>query len=114
MTDTPKAYIYYNYENEFDIVFSSSPGKAKREIMLGDVWDEEPYTEIEVKRIKALDHLNLSEGSRLDWSNMEHRRAIMEALSIRCDGVEDLEVECGRCNCTDICDVFKEYMEESR
>ena len=86
------------------VVFAETAGQAKN---LGrDFLDCDFFVDVRVIRVKELDGA-YSGHCALDWYQPDDRRALV-SVGWTCDPYLFDEANCSECNCTDICEAYKE------
>lgn len=93
---------YYAYENNYEystIVFAENVSQAKTLAMWSEQFEDVPYIDIRVQRMKEAD--NLYKGrSEIDWDNEDTRLVLVRDFSWAC---YEPSWECDTCSAKAYC-----------
>lgn len=107
-----KAYICRDEgscENYETVVFASGVGAAKVLALLSDAFEGADYTDIRVRRCKALDGCYRGHAE-MNWYDTLDRIDLCDKAGFRC--AEPDRDDCTKCCAADYCDDYQDYLTD--
>ncbi len=109
-----KAYIVKDImdcEGLATVVFAENATQAKKVALTTDVCENAEWTDIRVKRAKALDaSYDRFPRSEMYWYDMQDRADMVKYAGFHC--LDTDHSECEKCSAKDFCDEYQSYLEE--